>query len=172
MWWDRLMQRALGLSRTGRRTRSLASPGRLRLVLEHLEDRTLPASYTAASVSDLIHDIRAANHDKAPSTVTLVAGTDFLLGAVNNKTDGPTGLPVIKGNLTIIGNGDIIERSTASGTPAFRLFDVASGASLTLQNMTLHGGLAFGSGVSAQGGAIYTQGTLVLDSVSVNFNVA
>ena len=52
------------------------------------------------------------------------------------------GLPVIaaKDNLTIVGNGDTIERSTAVGTPLFRLLDVASGGSLTLENLTLQGG--------------------------------
>jgi hypothetical protein len=59
-----------------------------------------------------------------------VAGTAFTLTAVDNTTDGATGLPVIAANdtLTIVGNGDTIQRSTASGIPAFRLFDVASGA--------------------------------------------
>jgi hypothetical protein len=32
-----------------------------RLALEQLEDRTVPSSFTAASVSDLIADINAAN---------------------------------------------------------------------------------------------------------------
>jgi hypothetical protein len=70
----------------------------------------------------------------------------------------------------ILGNGDIIERSTASGTPAFRLFDVANSASLTLQNLTLENGLAFGSCISAEGGAIYNQGTSDLSGVTVQGN--
>ena len=70
-------------------------------------------------------------------------------------------------NLTIVGSGDTIERSTAAGTAAFRLFDLAVGGSLTLQRLTLQGGLAFGSGVSAEGGAIDNQGTLTLSDVTV-----
>src|SRR2546423_3982524 len=109
---------------------------------ELLEDRTLPSSYTAATTSALIADIRAANKAGGTNTITLAANTTFDLTAVNNTTDGANGLPVISGkkgadNLTIIGNGDTIERSTAAGTPAFRLFDVATGNTLTLQNMTL-----------------------------------
>jgi hypothetical protein len=52
---------------------------------------------------------------------------------VDNTTDGATGLPVIaaKDNLTILGNGDVIEPSTKSNTPRFRLLAVASGGSLT-----------------------------------------
>src|SRR5262249_58871788 len=83
------------------------------------------SSYTASTVSDLIADVTAANAAGGANTVTLVAGTTFTLTAVDNTTDGATGLPVIaaKDNLTIIGNGDVIARSTANGTPAFRLLD-------------------------------------------------
>src|SRR5262245_2941922 len=153
--------RHLSCSRAGRRR----SP----LILEPLEDRTALSNFNAATVSDLIADINAANAAGGTNTITLTAPTTspYVLTAVDNTTDGPTGLPVITGGskpdtLTIIGNRDTIERSTASGTPAFRLFDVASGASLTLQNLTLQNGLAFGSGSSAEGGAIFNQGTLVL----------
>src|SRR5262249_28880128 len=133
-----------------------------------------PSNYTAATVPDLIADINAANAAGGSNTITLVAGTTFTLTAVNNTTEGATGLPVITANdsLTIAGNGDTIERSTAKGTPAFRLLDVAAGASLTLNNLTLQGGLAFGGGVSAEGGAIYNQGTLLLNGVTVQNNSA
>jgi hypothetical protein len=160
--------------------------------LEALEDRTLPSTYYAATASQLIADISAANKAGGPNTIVLTAPTTspYLLTAVNNTTDGATGLPVISGggvisgkgkkgtvtvaadNLTIIGNGDTIERSTAAGTPACRLLDVAKGASLTLQDVTLQNGFALGSGVWAEGGAIYNQGTLVLSAVLLHNNVA
>jgi hypothetical protein len=144
--------------------------------LEQCEDRTLLASYTAASVKDLIADINAANAAGGTNTIALTApaASPYVLTAVDNTTDGANGLPVIakKDTLTMIGNGDTIERSTASGTPAFRLLDVASGASLTLQNLTLQNGLALGSGSAAEGGAIYNQGTLVLSAVTVQNNLA
>jgi hypothetical protein len=97
-----------------------------------------------------------------------------VLTGVDNSTDGATGLPVIAANdsLTILGNGDTIERSTATGTPAFRLFDVAGGAALVLENLTLENGLAQGPGVSAEGGAIYNQGGLGLNGVTVQNNFA
>jgi hypothetical protein len=139
---------------------------RARLLLEPLEDRALPSAYTAGSVADLIADINAANAAGGSNTITLTA--------VNNTADGATGLPVIAANdnLTILGNGDTIARSNAGGTPAFRLLDVAPGASLTLQNLTLQGGLALGDGVWAEGGAIYSQGTLTLNGVTVQYNQA
>jgi hypothetical protein len=166
--------RHLSSSRAGRRR----SP----LILEPLEDRTALSNFNALTVSDLIADINAANKAGGTNTITLTAPTTspYVLTAVDNTSDGATGLPVISGggmkvaadNLTIIGNGDTIERSTASGTPDFRLFDVASGSSLTLENLTLQNGLAFGSGISAQGGAIYNQSTLVLSGVTVQGNTA
>src|SRR6516164_3677877 len=163
--------RHLSCSRAGRRR----SP----LILEPLEDRTALSNFNALTVSDLIADINAANLAGGTNTITLTAPTTspYVLTAVDNSTDGATGLPVIRGgnkadSLTIIGNGDTIERGTASGTPDFRLFDVASGASLTLENLTLQNGLASGSGSAAEGGAIYNQGTLVLSAVTVQNNVA
>jgi hypothetical protein len=144
------------------------------LRLEQLEDRTLLSSFFAATASDLIADINAANAAGGTNTITLAKKTTFTLTQVNNTTDGPTGLPVIASgdNLTIVGNGDTIERSTASGTPDFRLFDVASSASLTLNNLTLQNGVAFGSGNGADGGAIYSNGSLALSSVTLTGNAA
>jgi len=156
--------------------RRATSRRELRPTVERLEVLTLLTNYTAATVSDLIADINASNQQGGTNTIALVAGNSFLLTAVDNTTDGATGLPVIAvhDNLTIVGNGDAIARSTVTGTPAFRLLDVAAGASLTLQNLTLQGGLAFGSGVgvSAEGGAVYNQGTLDLNGVTVQDNEA
>jgi hypothetical protein len=153
-------------------------PGRGRLLprLESFEDRSLLSSYSAATVSDLVADINAANAAGGTNTITLTAPTTspYILTAVDNTTDGPTGLPVIarRDTLTIIGNGDTIERSAASGTPTFRLFDVASRAALTLENLTIQNGLAFGSGSASEGGAIYSQGTLILSAVTAQDNMA
>ena len=169
-------------------------PGR-RLKLERLEGRTLMSglSLTAATVPTLIADINAANTAGGSNTITLTAPSTspYVLTAVNNSSvSGVTGLnvnglPVIaaKDNLTIVGNGDTIERSSV--TSFFRLLQVASGGSLTLENLTLQGGHIPGfsgsegspnpagpGAVAARGGAIYNQGTLVLNAVTVQNNVA
>ncbi len=149
-----------------------------RLTLENLEDRTVPSTFNAATVSDLIADIKAANLAGGSNTIVLTAPSTspYVLTQVNNTTDGSTGLTVISGkkadNLTIIGNRDTIERSATAGTPAFRLFDIGSGASLSLQNLTIQGGNAFGSGAAAEGGGIYNRGSLVLSGVTVQNNGA
>ena len=177
MWFHKLYQPWLGTSSSGRRTRAPASPRRsVRPRLEQLEDRMLPSNFTAATVSDLIADINAANRAGGTNTITLTAPTTtpYVLTAVDNHTDGPTALPVIsrRDALTVVGNGVTMERSAAFGTPDFRLFDVASGASLTLQNVTLQNGLEDGSGNSAEGGALYNQGTLILRGATVQNNEA
>jgi hypothetical protein len=150
--------------------------GGVRPGLEQLEHRLVPSNFTAATASDLIAEINAANKQGGTNTITLTAtaSSPYVLTAVDNTTNGATGLPVIakKDNLTIIGNGDTIERSPVSGTPNFRLFDVASGGSLTLDNVTLQNGLAFGAGSSAEGGAIFNQGTVDLNAVTVQNNIA
>jgi hypothetical protein len=146
------------------------------LHLEALEDRSLLNAYMAATVSDLIADINDANQHPGANTIALTAPitSPYVLTAVDNTTDGATGLPVIANgdNLTIIGNRDTIERSTPASTPLFRLFDVAGGASLTLNNLTLQNGYAFGSGNAAQGGAVFNLGTLTLSHDVISDNQA
>jgi hypothetical protein len=176
MWLNELYQGWRGRSATDCRARS--RPARRagpRLSLEQLEDRSLPSNFTAATASDLIADINAANAAGGSNTITLVAPTTspYVLTAVDNTTDvspnpGGNGLPVIAANdsLTIVGNGDTIARSTAVGTPLLRLLDVAAGASLTLQNLTLQGGY-----LNWAGGAVHNQGTLDLNGVTVQQNV-
>jgi hypothetical protein len=157
---------------------------RLRLRLETLEDRCLPSifnltidptAHPSGAVNELIADMNLANHVGGSNTINLLAGGVYDLTQVDNSTNGGNGLPVIsnKDNLTINGNGDTIQRDPTLGpSVSFRLFDVASGRSLTLENVTLQHGLAFGSGAAADGGAIYNQGTLTLSKTIVQNNTA
>ena len=168
MWLSSQLRNWRRLALSGRRS----SPRRRRPdygpPVEALECRTLLTAYAAATAAQLVADINAANKSGGTNTITLTAPTTspYIL---TNTPDGANGLPVIsrKDNLTIVGNGNTIERSTAAGTPAFRLFDVAGkGGSLTLENVTLQNGTA------DNGGAIYNQGTLVLNQVTVQSNRA
>ena len=117
-------------------------------------------SCAAGDVACLINSINAANVNGAANTITLAAGT-YTLTAVDNTSDGPTGLPSITGSLTITGAGadtTIIER--AAGAPLFRLLHVAPTGILALDGLTLHGGNL--AGLPDGGGGIRNRGTLTL----------
>jgi len=120
-------------------------------------------TFNVGSTRALISAINSANNAGGSHTIILVPGRVFDLKTANNTTDGGNGLPVIGATkavaLTIIGNGATLKRIAVFdryGTVKnpFRLFDVASGASLTLDHLTLQGGGAGG------GGAIFNHGTL------------
>jgi hypothetical protein len=163
MWLNELRLRILGRTRKAKP----AAPRRqmkARLNVEALETRVTPATFNATNAAALITDIGLANtNGAAANTINLTGSGPYLLTGVNNTTDGPNGLPVINSTvastLTINGNGNIIQRD--SGSP-FRFFDIAPGShgSLVLKNVTLQDGLEMGSGSSAEGGAIYNNGTL------------
>ena len=126
------------------------------------------ATFNANNVAELISAINSANQNTEPDTIALAAGATFTLSEANDFTNGYTGLPTISASeeLAIFGNGGVIERNTASATPRFRLLNVAAGASLTLEDVTLQGGW------SNSGGAIYNAGTLALSNVTVQNNFA
>jgi predicted outer membrane repeat protein len=69
-------------------------------------------------------------------------------------------LPVIaaNNNLTIVGNGDTIQRKSSA---AFRFFEVAGGASLALNDVTLQNGSV---------GGIYNAGTLTVSNATISGN--
>jgi hypothetical protein len=134
------------------------------LVLGTLGSVGLAHSANAATLScdtpSLISAITTANGTPGGSTLVLPTGCVYTLESANNTTEGGTGLPVITGNVTIQGAGSTITRSSATGVTAFRIFDVASGGSLTLNSLTLSNGLA--NNGQQGGGAIFNHGTLAV----------
>jgi hypothetical protein len=141
--------------------------------VERLEERVVLSTTT---VNDLINDIIAANNGSSATTIQLQAADStngFNFTSAQPSTNDA--LPPITASITISGTAgftNTIQRSTAAGTPAFRLFEVAAGGSLMLQNLTVMGGLAQGTGTSAQGGGIYSAGALNLTGVTVQGNKA
>ncbi|MCB9893682.1 MAG: hypothetical protein H6839_04460 [Planctomycetes bacterium] len=145
--------------------------------------------------------IIAANNTGGADTIHLDAST-YTVSAIHNYWYGPNGLPPITSDITIQGNGAVIERDT--GAAPFRLFfvmgsfqtgaggKVAVGAgTLMLRNCTLRNGLARGGdggqgrevtpgttllagggGGLGAGGAIFSQGTLTLDGCTLHDNTA
>src|SRR5690348_4802406 len=85
------------------------------------------ADCTSASLAAAITSANTAttNGDPGPHSIALKAGCTYTLTAPDNFWYGPTGLPPIASDLTLEGNGAIIERSSAMGTPNLRLLFVA-----------------------------------------------
>src|SRR5579884_3889094 len=186
-----------------RRTSTAAArkaPQKVRLQLEALEDRLVPSTVTltAGDVQSLITDIKTANGDSANSyVINLTASTYNFTSAYTgdaNNSLGPNALPVITGNVTIVGNGAVLMRDPSLGknTP-FRFFEVsgsqiaspsgsqstsAATGSLTLENLTLEDGLAqggssgSGGGGLGAGGAILNMGNLTVNGVTLEQNTA
>jgi hypothetical protein len=153
--------------------------------LETLEERLTPATQTfnPADAAGLIAALQAAFVGPATDTtiINLQAGTTYTLTAVNNYWYGPDGLPPINSTVIIHGNGATLQR--ASNAPDFRLFYVSGGleltpGSLTMDNVTLQGGIAKGGdsvgggGGLGAGGAVFNQGTLTLTAVTLLNNQA
>ena len=98
-------------------------------------------SCAAGDVACLIEAIKTANANGEKNRITLGAGT-FTLTTVDNNTHGPNGLPSITGGLTITGAGaDTTRLERAAGAPPFRLLHVAATGVLTLEGLTLRGGI-------------------------------
>ncbi len=175
---NRLLKRICGQSRLyrTRRRRSLSPFGVLAAQVETLEVRALLSSaYEVDSLTDtgagsgLTGDIRycIAQADQSANAGSTITFDPALTGSTISLSHGQL---VISDAMTITGPG--ASSLTLSGNNSSRLFDVASGGSLTLENVTLSGGLAQGIGAAAEGGAIYSSGTLALGGVTVTSNEA
>ncbi len=94
------------------------------------------------------------------------------IGFDMNQVTSPIALTsaelVINKDLTILGPGAnmlTVQRSTAGGTPNFRVFNVNSGKTVSISDLTMSNG-----SVTDQGGGIHNSGTLTLRSCVVSGN--
>ena len=122
-----------------------------------------PVSIAAGDVAGLIQAIDDANSIAQPNVINLAPGATYMLTAPNNDTNGPNGLPALLSNITINGNGAVIE---AAGSTPFRLFTISSGANVVLDSLTIE------LGSSDAGGGIYNAGTLALNNDVLTGNSA
>jgi hypothetical protein len=136
---------------------------------------TLRDAITAANTDAAAGDCPAGS---GTDTITLTDGATYTLTEVDNTTlrsgiEEPNGLPSATTDITIIGNGATIARSSADGTLAFRLLHVAPGAYLTINDATLTNGMpATQPGPGGDGGGILNEGVLTLVNVAVVANSA
>lgn len=129
---------------------------------------------TVTNLTQLIGDINYADRSGGSFTIYLQPNTTFNL--VTNYTCGAVGCSLLPGiggtnavNLNIIGNGSTIQRdATNANAYEGRLFEVAQGSSLTLQQITLQNGYSY----AYNGGAFYNWGTLSLVNCTLTGNTA
>jgi len=72
-----------------------------------------------------------------PDIINLAVAGPYSLTVVDNGTDGPNGLPSVTSVITLMGNGETIQRT---GATAFRLVHVAVGATLEVVDTILTNG--------------------------------
>jgi CSLREA domain-containing protein len=128
-------------------------------------------------VAALVSALNIANGNSQQNIINLAANGSYTLTAVNNSTNGDNGLPVIVNNgastptLTINGNGATIQRSTAGGTPNFRILQVNGGATCVVNNLTVsNGSVAALTGTQGGGGIFNNASGLTLNSCTFNNN--
>jgi CSLREA domain-containing protein len=127
-------------------------------------------------VAALSAAITTANGNGQENTINLAANGTYLLIAVdpNSAPDQPAGLPTIGFNgqsdsqhhLTLNGNNATIARSSAQGTPAFRIVFI-SGASEAARAIV--NDVAFSNGflTTGEGGAVRTAGLVTLNNCTI-----
>ncbi|WP_234356723.1 right-handed parallel beta-helix repeat-containing protein [Streptomyces sp. NBRC 110028] len=121
----------------------------------------VPCGDTAA----LVAAVTTANNTAGGGTVSLATGCVYTLAsAAETGSNGPDGLPVITGKVTISGTGATIRRSASALD--FRIAEVAPGGRLTVSGVTLSGGRA------VVGGGILDLGALTLAQSAATTNAA
>ncbi|GGO90342.1 hypothetical protein [Wenjunlia tyrosinilytica] len=119
----------------------------------------------------LVNAIDAANTAGGGSLALAPLCTYTLSTVDNDSVDGANGLPVITTNISITGALSTIERSSAPGTPDFRIFQIdPPDGNLTLTGVTVRNGRAEPGQI---GGGIWLHdgGTLHVVNSTITNNV-
>lgn len=127
-------------------------------------------NFQANTVQELIDAINSANGAGGSHTITLMANAAYWLNSVQDNSDGPTGLPLINCNLTIYGSNATIRRD-GNARDYFRLLHIASGKTVTINDLTLQGGRLGGQDYTNAAG-ILNKGTLTLNACALLDNIA
>jgi hypothetical protein len=152
----------------------ICSLGGIVLLLLLGQSSAFAARIVVGGQCTLARAIESANNDasrfcrpgRGADRIVLPRDRQITLRRANNAIFGPTGLPVIRTRITIIGNGSSIVRGR--GAAQFRLFAVARTGGLTLIRLRLRGGFAPRLG----GGGIRSIGRLTIINVIFDGNFA
>lgn len=177
------------------RKRCLISIAGMLVLFGFVAQTCAAAVVVPCNTSALIAAIINANATGGSTTLMLATGCVYTFTtpyspsppapATGGYWYGPNALPAIQSTLTIQGNGAILQVSASPTTPPMRFFYVSGGSpfgiaagNLTLRDLQLQGGLArggnshLGGGGAGMGGALFNQGVLTLDSVTLYANIA
>lgn len=128
---------------------------------------TTAGAAVACTEAALVAAINAANTANGGNVVLTPGCTYTLTTSHATGANGPDGLPMITTAITLTGDHNTIARSTAVGTPAFRIAEVSKTGSLTLKLVTLSNGSAMGAG-----GGILNFGAVTLTGSALTNNHA
>jgi hypothetical protein len=124
----------------------------------------------------LVNAINMGNgQEGGEADVSLATGCTYTLTSAAAGTDAFAAInDTNNANLVIEGNGATIRRDPSA--PRFRFFELGLGGHVVIKDLTLTGGYGPDGGggsdpaASASGGAIYSQGDLTLDNVTLTGN--
>lgn len=156
------------------------SKRRIRLNLQSLENRDVPATFNIANgdTAGFIAAISTCNTNNQADTINLAANGTYTFTAAADAAEGGSALPTIlrdtadANTVTINGNGALLQRSSAAGTPNFRLLRIGTFPniiSVTLNNISFANGNA---GTNNGGGVELAAGDLTVNNCSFASNQA
>ena len=141
---------------------------------------TVVTNIADGDVAKLVSAMNTANTNNDDDIINLAPKGTYTLTAADNTPPGDAGngLPVILGDgghsLTINGNGATIARSSAQGTPNFRIFEVSS-ATVNMIGVSITDGIVSSSTSSdgnSGGGMLIKGGAVALSNCNFVGNVA
>jgi hypothetical protein len=123
-----------------------------------LQSITVPCSTSALAAA-----ISTANSSGA--TAILLSGNCTY--DITTPATAADGLPIITGRISLAGGANTVIRRSPTAPTAFRILDVAAGATLSLHGISVVNGRT-----SGLGGGIQNAGTLVLSQATLSGNTA
>lgn len=149
--------------------RRRTSAPRFRPCVQQLENRSVPAIIPVSTLADagpgsLRDAITQAN--AAPGQDDIVFGV-----GLNGRIDLTQALPALTDSASISAeyNTIIVSRSSAPGTPNFRIFEISQGVAATITGLGITNGTEANAG--AWGGGVSNYGSLNLVHVDIHHNI-